>query len=59
LIVYVDTSALAKWYIAEPGSAAFERFVQDAADVVISRLVLVEMRCLLSQRRRSGTITSA
>lgn len=58
MIVYADTSALAKWYIAEAGSAEFERFVQHAEDVVISRLVLVEMRCLLARRRRSGMIDS-
>lgn len=59
MIVYADTSALAKWYIAEAGSAEFERFVQDAEEVVISRLVLVEMRCLLARRRRSGMIDPA
>ena len=55
---YVDTSALAKWYLPEPGSEAFVEFIvrQDAA--VISRLTSVELRCLLARRRRTGEIVA-
>jgi uncharacterized protein len=56
LRAYVDTSALAKWYVAEPGSEAFEAFVRGSDAVVISRLTVVEMRCLLARRRRARTI---
>ena len=53
---YFDTSALAKWYLAEQGSAAFEVFVNSNRRRLISRLVTVEMRCLLARRRRAGEI---
>jgi uncharacterized protein len=53
---YFDTSALAKWYLPEQGSAAFEIFVNGNRKRMISRLVAVEMRCLLARRRRAGEI---
>lgn len=53
---YFDTSALAKWYLPEQGSAAFEVFVNSDRKRMISRLVTVEMRCLLARRRRAGEI---
>jgi uncharacterized protein len=53
---YLDTSALAKWCLREPGSDAFEAFVVDLPTALVSRLTRVEMRCLLARRRRSGTI---
>lgn len=55
----LDTSALAKWYVAEPGSDAFEAFVNETPDRRISRLVTVELRCLLARRRRAGEIDAA
>jgi predicted nucleic acid-binding protein len=54
---YVDTSALAKWYISEPGSDDFETFIRRFSQVVISRLSVVELRCLLARRYRAGDIT--
>ncbi len=51
---YIDTSALAKWYLPEPNSEAFESFVIEVDDPVISRLTVCEMRCLLARRRRAG-----
>ncbi len=59
MIVYLDTSALAKWYVAEAGSDAFAAFVVEVPDAVISRLAVVELRCLLARRRRAGLISSA
>ncbi len=53
---YLDTSALAKWYINEPGSEAFEQFVLGLSDAIISRLPATELRCLLARRRRGGEI---
>jgi predicted nucleic acid-binding protein len=55
---YVDTSALAKWYLPEPGSNAFVNFIQRQNGAAISRLTTVELRCLLARRRRAGDITS-
>ena len=54
---YLDTSALAKWYLNEPFSEAFEEFIQAQEAAAISRLTVVEFRCLLARRRRAGEIT--
>ena len=53
---YFDTSALAKWYLEEDGSDAFEAFVNACPVRTLSRLTIVEMRCLLARRRRAGEI---
>jgi len=54
---YLDTSALAKWYLNEPFSEEFEAFVQKLPSAAISRLTVVEFRCLLARRRRAEEIT--
>jgi predicted nucleic acid-binding protein len=41
-VAYVDTSALAKWYLPESGSDAFVDFIQRQNGAVISRLAPVE-----------------
>jgi predicted nucleic acid-binding protein len=56
---YVDTSALAKWYLNEPQSEEFEAFIISRPDAAICRLTVVELRCLLARRRRAGDITGA
>ena len=56
---YLDTSALAKWYLNEPFSEAFEEFIRAQPAAAISRLSVVELRCLLARRRRAGEITKA
>ncbi len=55
--LYLDTSALAKRYLNEPGSEEFERFLRDRRRAAISRLTMVEFRCLLARRRRAGDLT--
>jgi uncharacterized protein with PIN domain len=54
---YLDTGALAKWYLNEPFSEQFEAFIQEQPSAAISRLTVVEFRCLLARRRRAGEIT--
>jgi predicted nucleic acid-binding protein len=54
--VYVDTSALAKWYVREPRSDDFEAWIQAVPTPTISSLTLVEMRCLFARRRRTGSL---
>ena len=54
---YLDTSALAKWYLNEQGSEAFVTFLQGLDVAVISSLTVTEMRSLLSRRRRMGDFT--
>ena len=58
MIAYLDTSALAKWYIAETGSEAFAEFIADVPDAVTCRLTVVELRCLLARRRRAGLLAT-
>lgn len=49
---YIDTSALAKWYLSEPRSEDFEAFLQQQGSGAISRLTVLEFRCLLARRQR-------
>lgn len=55
--VYIDTSALAKWYLNEKNSDAFIQFLQTVPIAMISQLTITEMRCLLARRRRMQEIT--
>jgi predicted nucleic acid-binding protein len=57
-VVYLDTSALGKWYLNESRSEDFAAWIQDEADVHISSLTVVEMRCLLARRRRNHELSS-
>ena len=54
---YLDTSALAKWYLNEPLSEAVEDYLRSLPYAAISSLTAVELRCLLARRRRSTEIT--
>ena len=47
---YIDTSALAKRYLNEPGSEALDAFLGTLSRALISRLTVVEPRCLLRRR---------
>lgn len=53
---YLDTSALAKWYLNEVNSEAFVSYLQSLDSAVISSLTRTEVRSLLS-RRRMGELT--
>lgn len=55
---YLDISALAKWYLIQPGSEAFVSFLKGLDSAVISRLTQTEMRSLLSRRRRMGDLSA-
>jgi predicted nucleic acid-binding protein len=57
-IIYFDTSALAKWYLNEARSHDVEKYIQEHGPVDISELTVVEMRSLLSRRRRERQIDS-
>jgi predicted nucleic acid-binding protein len=54
--IYFDTSALAKWYLNETRSEEVEKYIQEHGPVGISDLTVVEMRSLLSRRRREKSI---
>ena len=53
---YLDTSALAKWYLNEPRSDDFAEFIQELDEPVVSSLTVVEMRSLLARHRRIGQL---
>lgn len=55
-MVYLDTSALAKRYLNEAGSDAFEAYLMELGAGQISTLTVTEMRCLLARRRREGSL---
>lgn len=56
---YIDTSALAKRYVAERGSDEFETFVQaQGTDCVICQLATVELESLLRRLQRERLIDS-
>lgn len=54
--LYLDTSALAKWYLNEARSEDFETFIRQEPGAEISRLTVLELRCLLARRRRAREI---
>jgi len=56
---YVDTSALAKWYLNEAFSEEVEAFLASVLPASISPLVKLEMRSLLARRRREGSVEPA
>ena len=47
---YLETSALAKRYLDEAGSDQFDAFLGRRPRALISRLVVIELRCLLKRR---------
>lgn len=53
---YLDTSALAKWYLNEQNSDEFSVYIQKLDVAIISSLTCVEMRSLLARRRRMSEI---
>jgi hypothetical protein len=56
---YLDTSALAKWYLNEDGSDAFVGYLKNVDVAVVSSLGRTEMRSLLARRRRMGDLDPA
>jgi predicted nucleic acid-binding protein len=56
---YLDTSALAKWYLNEPFSEEVELYLATQPHLLISSLTIVEMRSLLLRRRRAGELAPA
>src|SRR5437879_5626208 len=56
---FLDSSAVAKFYHAEVGSAAVEQIVlEPAASILISRLSMVEVRSVFAGKVRSGVISA-
>jgi predicted nucleic acid-binding protein len=57
VILYLDTSSLAKLYVEEPGSPAVRRLVDEAELIATSVLAYVEARSAFARRRREGSLT--
>ena len=58
--IYIDTSALAKRYLAEKGSDAFDAFLMGQADeCVISPLVATELESIVQRLLRQRLINKA
>jgi predicted nucleic acid-binding protein len=52
VLSYIDTSALAKWYLPESDSEPFAKWIQHQDNTYISSLTVTEFRCLLARRLR-------
>ena len=57
-LIYLDTSALVKRYVPENNSQVADLYLVENAPVVVSRLVLLELRCTVARKRRHGEISS-
>ncbi|WGZ94365.1 MAG: type II toxin-antitoxin system VapC family toxin [Candidatus Thiothrix putei] len=56
---YLDTSALAKWYLNEQESERFAAWMIEQDDTHISTLTVTELRCLLARRERTKELGEA
>jgi predicted nucleic acid-binding protein len=56
LIYFLDSSALAKRYLAEPGSYRIRLLIQKRKDLAVSRISSVEIAAALSRRARQGDL---
>lgn len=59
MILYADTSALIKLYVAEPGSAEVRLAVRRSVAVCSHAIAYVEMRAAFARAARMGRLTSA
>jgi len=59
LCAYIDTSALAKWYLPEVHSEEFSIWIQQQKNTCISSLTVTEFRCMLARRQRRHDLTEA
>ena len=57
MILYVDTSALVKLYVAEEGSETVREAVNQAGTVATSRVAYAEARAALAMAARLGRIS--
>ena len=55
--VYIDTSALAKLYVAEAESRLLERALIGRRDLLVSDLAVTELVSVLMRRAREGSVT--
>lgn len=58
MIYFLDTSALVKRYVAEPGSPLVRSLFARRRKVAISRLAFAEVAAAAARRRREGTLSA-
>lgn len=56
--IYLDTSALIKLYLPEPGSDELERALSDRRDLLVSDLAITEFASAIGRRKRRGALGS-
>ena len=59
MILYLDTSALVRLYVAEEGDEAVRSAVRDAAAVVTHLVTYAEMRAAVARMSREGRLAPA
>ena len=59
MIAYLDTSALARRYLAEPGSERVRALLRGSRRVAVSRLAFAELCAGVARACRLGTITES
>lgn len=59
MILFLDTSALVKLYIAEPGSERMREFVARGEPVAVSVLAFAEIHATFRRRKREELLQSA
>ena len=55
--IYLDTSALLKLYLREPGSEALNRAVAERRDLLLSELTVTEFVSAVARRKREGGLS--
>ena len=59
MILYLDTSALLKLYVEEPGTPDVVTLVEEAEEVATARVAYAEARAALARHRREGALLAA
>lgn len=59
MIVYLDTSALVKLYVDEPGTPEVQQLLQRATAVSTSRISYVEARAVFARRQRERALSKS
>ena len=57
MILYLDTSALAKLYLEEEGSARVSQWAGEAEVLATSQVALAELAAAIARRQREGSLT--
>jgi len=58
-MIFVETSAVARWYLPELRSVEIGRWFELHAPVDISTLAIAEMRSVLARKQRTGDLDAA